>query len=171
VLNGQVRFKDLLSHGVVVSVNGQPWNRIVAHVSDADEEDEEDVDADDEEENWDDEGNEQNGEEGNMTRRRPRRARFSLSAGNAAREAGISSKRRKEKKSQGDRAVVVVYGLSPGKEYEIELRVVGMFGEGVDGIGKFSSPCPHVITRTALIYSIKLSPDATFAIPQPRPPS
>jgi hypothetical protein len=30
---------------------------------------------------------------------------------------------------------VVVYGLSPGKEYEIELRVVGMFGEGVDGIG------------------------------------
>jgi hypothetical protein len=135
VLNGQVRFKDLLSHGVVVSVNGQPWNRIVAHVSDADEEDEEDVDADDEEENWDDEGNEQNGEEGNMTRRRPRRARFTLSAGNAAREAGISNKRRKEKKSQGDRAVVVVYGLSPGKEYEIELRVVGMFGEGVDGIG------------------------------------
>jgi hypothetical protein len=104
-------------------------------VSDADEEDEEDVDADDEEENWDDEGNEQNGEEGNMTRRRPRRARFTLSAGNAAREAGISNKRRKEKKSQGDRAVVVVYGLSPGKEYEIELRVVGMFGEGVDGIG------------------------------------
>ena len=138
VLNGQVRFKDLLSHGVVVSVNGQPWNRIVAHVSDADEEDEEDVDADDEEEQWDDEhagGGEANGEEGNMTRRRPRRARFTLSAGNAAREAGIANKRRKEKKSQGDRAVVVVYGLSPGKEYEIELRVVGMFGEGVDGIG------------------------------------
>lgn len=138
VLNGQVRFKDLLSHGVVVSVNGQPWNRIVAHVSDADEEDEEDVDADDEEEQWDDDPNsgEGTGEEGNMTRRRPRRARFSLSAGNAAREAGLSNKRRKEKKSQGDRAVVVIYGLGPGKEYEIELRVVGMFGEGVDGIGR-----------------------------------
>jgi hypothetical protein len=137
VLNGQVRFKDLLSHGVVVSVNGQPWNRIVAHVSDADEEDEEDVDADDEEEQWDDEpaGQGAGEEEGNMTRRRPRRARFNMSAGNAAREAGLGGKRRKEKKSQGDRAVVVVYGLSPGKEYEIELRVVGMFGEGVDGIG------------------------------------
>jgi len=159
VLNGQVRFKDLLSHGVVVSVNGQPWNRIVAHVSDADEEDEEDVDADDEEENWDDE----NGEEGNMTRRRPRRARFTLSAGNAAREAGISSKRRKEKKSQGDRAVVVVYGLSPGKEYEIELRVVGMFGEGVDGIG---TPI-HVMFNMALTSSIKFSPDATLSIAQP----
>jgi hypothetical protein len=140
VLNGQVRFKDLLSHGVVVSVNGQPWNRIVAHVSDADAEEEDDhegdADAEDEEEEqWDEVAGGGSGEEGNMTRRRPRRARFTLSAGNAAREAGLGGKRRKEKKSQGDRAVVVVYGLSPGKEYEIELRVVGMFGEGVDGIG------------------------------------
>jgi hypothetical protein len=72
-----------------------------------------------------------------MTRRRPRKARFSLSAGHAAREAGagVVERRKREKKSQGDRAVVVVYGLSPGKEYEIELRVVGMFGEGSDGIG------------------------------------
>jgi hypothetical protein len=140
VLNGQVRFKDLLSHGVVVSVNGQPWNRIVAHVSDADAEEEDDhegdADAEDEEEEqWDEVAGGGSGEEGNMTRRRPRRARFTLSAGNAAREAGLGGKKRKEKKSQGDRAVVVVYGLSPGKEYEIELRVVGMFGEGVDGIG------------------------------------
>ena len=140
VLNGQVRFKDLLSHGVVVSVNGQPWNRIVAHVSDADAEEEDDHEGDadgeeDDEEQWDEVAG-GSGEEGNMTRRRPRRARFTMSAGNAAREAGLGGKRRKEKKSQGDRAVVVVYGLSPGKEYEIELRVVGMFGEGVDGLGK-----------------------------------
>jgi hypothetical protein len=50
----------------------------------------------------------------------------------------VAEKRRKEKKNQGDRAVVVVYGLGPGKEYEIELRVVGMFGEGFDGIGTLS---------------------------------
>lgn len=132
ILNGEVRFKDLLSHGVVVSVNGQPWNRIVAHVSDED-----DLGAEEEEEEWeaDDEGG-TGEEEGNMTRRRPRKARFSLSAGHAAREAGLAEKRKREKKSQGDRAVVVVYGLSPGKEYEIELRVVGMFGDGADGIGE-----------------------------------
>ena len=39
LLEGGTNFKDLLSHGVVVNVNGQPWSRIVAHVSDPDEED------------------------------------------------------------------------------------------------------------------------------------
>lgn len=129
---------------MVVSVNGQPWNRIVAHVTDEDADVDAEEEEDDEEAGWgeDDTGGDQsNGEEGNVTRRRPRKARFSLSAGHAAREAGVSGGRKREKKSQGgDRAVVVVYGLSPGKEYEIELRVVGMFGDGVDGIGKSSSP-------------------------------
>ena len=141
ILNGEVRFKDLLSHGVVVSVNGQPWNRIVAHVSDEDDlgaegEEEEEWEADDEGAGLGS-GSGTGEEEGNMTRRRPRKARFTLSAGNAAREAGLAERRKREKKQQGDRAVVVVYGLSPGKEYEIELRVVGMFGDGADGIGAY----------------------------------
>lgn len=146
ILNGEVRFKDLLSHGVVVSVNGQPWNRIVAHVTDEDADGTgEDEDEDDDEAGWGEdeaEADHSNGEEGNVTRRRPRKARFSLSAGHAAREAGLGERRKTQKKGSGqggDRAVVVVYGLGPGKEYEIELRVVGMFGEGVDGIGESGS--------------------------------
>jgi hypothetical protein len=103
-----------------------------------------------------------------MTRRRPRRARFSLSAGNAAREAGLGEKRRKEKKSQGDRAVVVVYGLSPGKEYEIELRVVGMFGEGADGIGMYIS---FLVEFIGLTPSVKLGANSTITFPESWTPS
>lgn len=171
ILNGEVRFKDLLSHGVVVSVNGQPWNRIVAHVSDED-----DLGEGEEEEEWeaDDEGGTGTGEEeGNTTRRRPRKARFSLSAGHAAREAGLAERRKREKKSQGDRAVVVVYGLSPGKEYEIELRVVGMFGDGADGIGTYLVVGRRPIrvwkrSRLLMDHSVELCGDSSIAIPESR---
>jgi hypothetical protein len=46
-----------------------------------------------------------------------------------------------------DRAVVVVYGLSPGKEYEIELRVVGVSGQD-DALGRsdFKPQCIYVLT-------------------------
>lgn len=104
-------FRDLLNHGVVVTLNGQPWTRIVAHV--------------------DEEGDEWEGlpteplneaaEEG-IVQRRPRRARFILSAQNATRGMRAA----KENRSS---AVVVIYGLTPGKEYEIELRIVGVAGE------------------------------------------
>lgn len=103
------------------------------------------------------------GEEGGITRRRPRKARFTLSAENAAKEAGLGDdKRRKERERQGerDRAVVVVYGLSPGKEYEIELRVVGMFGEGGDGIGKLVPHRSSILTE----YSVKCGLDPAVAI-------
>jgi hypothetical protein len=155
-------FKDLLSHGVVVSVNGQPWSRIVAHVSD-----DETVPAEEteehEEEDWEDEyehagadpaagGELEEGEEG-VTRRRPRRARFGSSAHNATRNEGQETGRKKKEvipREGKDRAVVVVYGLSPGKEYEIELRVIGVSGQD-DALGRFGStfkpPCIYTLYR------------------------
>ncbi|RSH92422.1 hypothetical protein EHS25_008837 [Saitozyma podzolica] len=134
-------FKDLLSHGVVVSVNGQPWSRIVAHVSDDETAPAEEAEEH-EEEDWEDEyehagadpaagGELEEGEEG-VTRRRPRRARFGSSAHNATRNEGQGTGKKKKEvipREGKDRAVVVVYGLSPGKEYEIELRVVGVSGQ------------------------------------------
>ena len=141
-------FKDLLSHGVVVSVNGQPWNRIVAHVSDPD--DEQDTEEHEEDAEWEDEpiaiATEAAGEgDEGVIKRRPRRARFGVSAGNAVKEEEKAVKRRrrpseitKDRKIDRDRAVVVVYGLTPGKEYEIELQVVGLAGaDGTDQIGEF----------------------------------
>lgn len=145
-------FKDLLSHGVVVSVNGQSWSRIVAHVSDPDHGDE----HEENEEEWEDEAEQEQdseggGEEGGVTRRRPRKARFSLSAGHAvggspgSGASGQKERRRRRPSEVGkdkvdkDRAVVVVYGLSPGKEYEIELRVVGLSMQDGDGVGESSS--------------------------------
>lgn len=151
-LDHTTNFKDLLSHGVVVSVNGQPWNRIVAHVSDPDEEladgEQEDVEPNEGEDDWEDDA-EQIGEEGpstGITRRRPRRARFGASAGNAVKaEEGKDTPRRRTKpttakqhdKMGKDQAVVVVYGLTPGKEYDIELQVVGLSGsDGMDAVCK-----------------------------------
>ena len=92
VMTGDANFKDLLSHGVVVSVNGQPWSRIVAHVSDPDDDEpyegqeHEIVVEAGEEGEWEDDSDHAT-EEG-ITRRRPRKARFSLSASSAIRDAG-----------------------------------------------------------------------------------
>lgn len=144
---GGTNFKDLLSHGVVVSVNGQPWSRIVAHVSDPDEEDAdgevavEGIGGEDGE--WEDDSD--HAVEEGMTRRRPRKARFNLSAGKAVGDtgsAGERKKRRNEKdkeKWEKDGAVVVVYGLSPGKEYDVELRLVGLSGQDGESLGKCAS--------------------------------
>jgi hypothetical protein len=135
-------FKDLLSHGVVVSVNGQPWSRIVAHASDPDPEESGDEADEEWEEDWENTGGGKSDEEGaeegigaeGMQRRRPRRARFTLAAQTALGGAGVRRKETRRKAEAGkDRAVVVVYGLSPGKEYEIELRVVGMGGGESEG--------------------------------------
>ncbi|WVR04841.1 hypothetical protein IAU60_001853 [Kwoniella sp. DSM 27419] len=153
-------FKDLLSHGVVVSVNGQPWSRIYAHVS---EDDDDDLDWEDEVDTSPagagEEVSEEGMEEGSVTRRRPRKARFGLSAAEARGGdkdlvlAGAPRRKSKEKLDK-DRAVVVVYGLSPGKEYEVELRVVGLFSqEGGDGMVSTSvlippSPSPGLHPRS-----------------------
>lgn len=151
LVDPSTNFKDLLSHGVVVSVNGQPWNRIVAHVSDPEEEHEED-EPDHEETEWEDEASTDvagDNEAGELTKRRPRKARFGTSAGNAVKEDKSVARRKRRpsevkdrQKVDRDRAVVVVYGLSPGKEYEIELQVVGLSGpESSDPFGEiFYSP-------------------------------
>ncbi|WVQ69543.1 uncharacterized protein L199_007763 [Kwoniella botswanensis] len=152
-------FKDLLSHGVVVSVNGQPWSRIYAHVS---EDEDSELDWEDEHEDLSGSNtaivvNDEEGiEEGSITRRRPRKPRFASSATNhtsqdkdlvLAGTAGGHGKRKGGKeKMDKDRAVVVVYGLSPGKEYEVELRVVGLFsqegGEGLISTSVLIPPSP-----------------------------
>lgn len=141
ILEGGTDFKDLLSHGVVVSVNGQPWSRIVAHVSDPDDEDPTDTEAVEpiEDGEWEDDMD--HAVEEGVARRRPRKARFSLSAGIAVKGAGegVGKKRRDETEKDKwakDRAVVVVYGLSPGKEYEVELRVVGLSGQDGESLGE-----------------------------------
>lgn len=93
-------FKELLSKGVVVSVNGRPWNRIVAHVTDEEEE--------------------------------CQTGYASPGQGGAAEVEGGARERRR----QQDRAVVVVYGLSPGNEYQVDLKVVGNVDHGAAEVGK-----------------------------------
>ena len=151
LLEGGTGFKDLLSHGVVVSVNGQPWSRIVAHVSDPDDEEADAEGGVEEDGEWEDDPD-QATEEG-ATKGRPRQAKLRLSPGNAVKDAGdredasVNGKRanvKDKEKWQKDRAVVVVYGLSPGKEYEIELRVVGLSGQSGESLGQFCvSGHPH----------------------------
>ncbi|WWC86641.1 uncharacterized protein L201_001518 [Kwoniella dendrophila CBS 6074] len=182
-------FKDLLSHGVVVSVNGQPWSRIYAHVSEDEDDSNSNSNSNAEELEWEDEDfpsgtnssvlvHDESGstiEEGSITRRRPRKQRFGSSALSSLQNSASSSNTNKDlilsgsnnnnnnnstsqnqvkrkngkEKMDKDRAVVVVYGLSPGKEYEVELRVVGLFSqEGGDGLVSTSvlippSPTPN----------------------------
>lgn len=89
-------FKHLLSHGVVVTVNGQAWSRIVAHVAEAPE----------------------------------------------------------EQSLQKDRAVVVVYGLLPGVEYEVELRVVGLpLGGSEDEVG--IGECKLILQQRTVVRDLK----------------
>ena len=137
--DSQPSFKDILSHGVVVSVNGQPWSRIFAHVSDIDDTPvlagPSPIDEEEEGEWIDDLEHAEAGQDGSkITQRRPRRARFSVSAEQAIREGG--TRRRREagrfEKIDRDRAVVVVYGLAPGKEYEVDIRVVGVSSQDVE---------------------------------------
>lgn len=179
LVDPSTNFKDLLSHGVVVSVNGQPWNRIVAHVSDPEEETETGEEPEIEGSEWEDDpagagtetGNEEMmtpGGEG-VTKRRPRKARFGSAAGNAVKGDDKGSVRRKRRPSEvkdrmredRDRAVVVVYGLSPGKEYEIELQVVGLSApDAGDPFGKFrlqyTSPDPEADFQSCRIASSSL---------------
>jgi len=91
-------FKELLSKGVMVTVNGRPWNQIVAHVSD------------DEPSCGSAELNEMGGE--------------SEALSNRVVDKMVGQTTR-------DRAVVGIFGLEPGKEYEIDLKVVANFaGDG-----------------------------------------
>ncbi|KIR37651.1 hypothetical protein I307_05802 [Cryptococcus deuterogattii 99/473] len=149
--DSSVSFKDLLRHGVLVYVNGQQSNNLFANV----------MDDEDEETEWEDEAEtaphgeeiEESMEQG-ITRRRPRKARFMTSAAEAA--GKVTGKKKDEKphsKGDKDRAVLVIYGLMPAQEYEIELRVVGMGGQENEALASTSvlipaPPTPTVCSRS-----------------------
>lgn len=96
--NARPSFKELLSKGVVVTVNGRPWNRIVAHVSDDDEE-----------------------------------LAFT-SGGNSTTGDAEARQSAPMRRLGNDRAVVVIYGLLPGNEYQVDLKVIGNLDhDGVNG--------------------------------------
>lgn len=102
----QASFKELLSNGIIVTLNGQPWNRIVAHVDDEDG---------------------RNAAVASAALHKDADATGTSSTGADGREqmlTGISH----AGSAGGDRAVVVIYGLEPGKEYQVDLRVVGPAG-------------------------------------------
>ncbi|TXT10738.1 hypothetical protein VHUM_02243 [Vanrija humicola] len=123
-------FKDMLSHGVVITVDGMPWSRIVAHVSD-DADDEEGLgggangDGEDEDGEWED-------DVATVARRR-RGHRQSAGASDAHRPHTKPTRshaaHEKQPRWDRERAVVVVYDLDPSKEHEIELQIVGLVSE------------------------------------------
>lgn len=142
-------FKDMLSHGVVVTLDGMPWSRIVAHVSD-DEADGEGTtgqgDEQDEDGEWEDDwepagGTDAAADEGqaNTTssarpaaRRRKRKGpQGSNDSGRVHVPRPIRTKDTQDRPQRWDRerAVVVVYDLDPSQEHEIELQIVGLAGE------------------------------------------
>jgi hypothetical protein len=119
-------FKELLSKGIVVTVNGNPWNRIVAHVSD------DDVPIPTSSATTAIPRADQTGVEAN-----------DLSAVVSSITTGASPasfptpsiQQRSPTSSNRDRAIVVVYGLEPGKEYEVDLKILGQLAD-VEAHGK-----------------------------------
>ncbi|BEI93706.1 uncharacterized protein CcaverHIS019_0601650 [Cutaneotrichosporon cavernicola] len=122
-------FKDMLSHGVVVTLDGMPWSRIVAHVSDDAEEEE----TPDDDEEWEDE--EESHEEetvGTTSGTAPhaaRRRKGRQPSSGRARRPKAHDKPPGAHRWDRERAVVVVYDLDPSKEHEIELQIVGLAAE------------------------------------------
>lgn len=124
-------FKDLLSNGIVVTINGQPWNRIVAHVND--------------EEGATGQGSSSvmgaagvgsgEGSSGVGHASANIKHRLSTEGDSATSAAGPMTTTNPttnepvpthiEPHATADRAVVVIYGLEPGKEYQVDLRVIG----------------------------------------------
>lgn len=153
-------FKDMLSHGVVVTLDGMPWSRIVAHVSDDEADGEgspwgagDDQDDDGEwEDDWEPAGGTDGGAEGghaNTTsssrpaarRRRRKGARGTTDTARAQVTRPIRTKDTQDRTQRWDRerAVVVVYDLDPSQEHEIELQIVGLAGEIKDNGKLFAS--------------------------------
>jgi hypothetical protein len=141
----------MLSHGVVVTLDGMPWSRIVAHVSDdADEEDGLPAASDDEgewEDDWEHAGNDDealaNTSCTDQGQGQPRRRRKHRASDTAPKDSSSGARRTKpaEKHASAgqrwdrERAVVVVYDLDPSKEHEIELQIVGLAGEVKENLG------------------------------------
>lgn len=137
-------FKDMLSHGVVVTLDGTAWSRIVAHVSD-DPDDSEGAGMEDQEEEgeWEDESDpagqdaeEAVGSTSGAAQPSARRRKGPHRSGQGRSQVGVSTmpsqaRDRPERSHRWDRerAVVVVYDLDPSKEHEIELQIIGLSGE------------------------------------------
>lgn len=142
-------FKDMLSHGVVVTIDGMPWSRIVAHVSDDADEDDTAAGGSDDEGEWEDDwehagieasGNEEGQSNSSCTQqgqapRRRRRHRPSDASRNHTPRKAKADKVDKGPRWDRERAVVVVYDLDPSKEHEIELQIVGLSGEVKENLG------------------------------------
>lgn len=141
LVEGQT-FKDMLSHGVVVTLDGMPWSRIVAHVSDDAEEEEPD-----EEEDWedDDEAHEEEtvGTTSGTAPHAARRRKGRRPSSGPARRPKAHDKPAGTQRLDRERAVVVVYDLDPSKEHEIELQIVGLSGEIKESLGELSRLCQN----------------------------
>lgn len=145
LVEGQT-FKDMLSHGVVVTMDGMPWSRIVAHVSDDAEDEDTAIGLEDEDADWEDEEESHGVHEeetvGTTSGTAPHSARRRKGRRPSS-ERGPATRRLRPDKPSGaqrwdrERAVVVVYDLDPSKEHEIELQIVGLAGEVYEGLGKF----------------------------------
>ncbi|KAJ9122366.1 hypothetical protein QFC22_001788 [Naganishia vaughanmartiniae] len=127
-------FKELLSKGIVVTVNGNPWNRIVAHVSD----DDVPIPTSAASTTGTTKGTgsgetPSGGGHGNSS------DTSGISANKSALDStttpasfptpSIIGRQNNLQSREKDRAIVVVYGLEPGKEYEVDLKVLGQLSE------------------------------------------
>lgn len=175
-------FKDMLSHGVVVTLDGMPWSRIVAHVSD-DEADGEAIlgqgDDQDDDGEWEDDWEPAGGADGaadegqaNTTssarpaaRRRKRKGHQSSNdIGRANTQRPLRSKDAQDRPPRWDRerAVVVVYDLDPSQEHEIELQIVGLAGEIKDN-GELYPPGHCLTTSSTRIQFCSHSANNSFS--------
>lgn len=128
-------FKELLSKGIVVTVNGNPWNRIVAHVSDDDVPIPTSAATS--------KGSDTEHPTAN-NKQEESQAATSQSAGTSASFPTPTLQTRSSAAAHKDRAIVVVYGLEPGKEYEVDLKILGQISE-VEANGEHGSPDLRVI--------------------------
>ncbi|GHJ87260.1 hypothetical protein NliqN6_3662 [Naganishia liquefaciens] len=136
-------FKELLSKGIVVTVNGNPWNRIVAHVSD----DDVPIPTSAATSKGSDPehpivNNKQ--EEGQTA--------ASQSVETSASFPTPTLQARSSAAAHKDRAIVVVYGLEPGKEYEVDLKILGQSSEveanAATATTSVTAPAHHAGTRS-----------------------
>lgn len=118
--SGAPSFKELLSKGIVVTVNGNPWNRIVAHVSD------DDVPIPTSAAATTTPPGDQLGDHSDDLSA----AATNITAGpTPASFPTPSIQTRSPAAPHRERAIVVVYGLEPGKEYEVDLKILGQLAD------------------------------------------
>lgn len=114
-------FKELLSKGVMITVNGRPWNQIVAHLSD-------DVPAQPFQEGKKTDISTESNDQQDSTRDG---GKTSLPLEPKAITKWVDQHSNTNAlKGRSGMAVISVFGLEPGKEYEVDLKVLANVGEG-----------------------------------------